>query len=94
MMEANIENKYTGVQKKKDHSSVWGMGALAGIVFGLVSLFIGLLLWLISDIEQISFHGVDSLLLGASFILLLVGSHFLDVARRDLKKKKKKKLNL
>jgi hypothetical protein len=93
-MEANIENKYIGAAKKKDHSSAWGMGALAGIVFGLASLFIGLLLWVISDVEQISFHGVDSLLLGASFILLLIGSHFLDVARRDIKKKKKKNLNL
>lgn len=93
-METEIENKHLTVAKSKDHSSAWGMAALAGIVFGLIALFTGITLWAFAEVEKINFHGIDALLLGASFILLLAGSHFLDVARKDLKKKKKKKLNL
>jgi hypothetical protein len=94
MMEANIGTKHAASSKTGDHSSAWGIGALAGIVLGLIALFTGLLLWATSYVEQIDFHGMDSLLLGLSFILLMAGSHFLDAARKDLNKKKKKNLNL
>lgn len=94
MMEGNIRTKHVTSDKTKDHSSAWGMGALSGIVLGLIALFTGLLLWATSYLEQTDFHGVDSLLLGLSFVLLMAGSHFLDAARKDLHKKKKKDLDL
>jgi hypothetical protein len=94
MREAFFENKDTKLDKKKDYSVAFKMGAVGGFISGLSLLFTGLLLSAVSYFGQISFHGLEVVMLGASFVFLMLGAHFLDLDEKEEQRKKKEKLNL
>lgn len=78
----------------RDRSFLWNVCTAAGFIGGLMLLVAGLVLSAIAYFDEISFHGLDVVMIGASFILLMLGAHFLDLAEKEEKRKKKEKLNL
>jgi hypothetical protein len=94
MSEAVFENKDTTLESKKDHSFLWNVCTAAGFGGGVILLFAGLLLSAVSYFDQISFHGLDVVTLGVSFVFFMLGAHFLDLAEKESKRKKKEKLDL
>lgn len=94
MWEAVFENKDTKQDAKKDQSFLWNLCTAAGFTGGVILLFGGLLLSAVSYFDQISFYGLEAIMIGASFFLFMLGAHFLDLAEKEEKRKKKEKLNL
>jgi hypothetical protein len=94
MLEAVFENKDIKRDIKKDHSFLWNLCTAAGFGGGVILLFAGLLLSAVSYFDQVSFHSMDVGTLGVSFVLFMLGAHFLDLAEKEAKRKKKEKLNL
>lgn len=94
MREAVFENKDSKQDAKKDRSFLWNLCTAAGFIGGALLLLAGLLLSAASYFDQISFYGLDAVMIGASFVLLMLGAHFLDLADKEEKRKKKEKLHL
>lgn len=94
MLEAVFENKDTKEDTKKDRSFLWNLCTAAGFGGGAILLIAGLVLSAVSYVDQISFHGLNVVMLGASFVFLMLGAHFLDLAEKEERRKKKEKLNL
>ena len=94
MREAFFENKDMKQEHIKDRSFLWNLCTAAGFIGGVILLFVGLLLSAVSYFDQISFHGLDVVMIGVSFVSLMLGAHFLDLAEKEAKRKKKEKLNL
>lgn len=94
MREGVFENKDTKQDAKKNRSFLWNLCTAAGFIGGAILLFAGLLLSAVSYFDQISFHGLEVVMIGASFVFLMLGAHFLDLAEKEENRKKKEKLNL
>lgn len=94
MSEAVFENKEAKRESKQDHSILWNLYTAAGFGGGVILLFAGLLLSAVSYLDQISFHGLDVVMLAASFVLFMLGAHFLDLAEKEAKRQKKEDLDL
>lgn len=85
MCQTVVENKI--VESKKAGNS-FILGAAAGIAGGLFLMVTGLILWIISYFERINFRGLDTALIVAGFIFLVIGSHFLDLIDEEKKTKR------
>jgi len=85
MYQAVMENK---VIKSKKARNSFLLGAAAGIAGGLFLMVTGLVLWIISSFERLSFRWLDTALIVAGFIFMAIGSHFLDLMDQEKKTKR------
>jgi len=85
MYQAVMENK---IVKSKKAKNSFIIGAALGIVGGFFLMVTGLILSAISYFYQISFRGLDMVLIVAAFIFLAIGSHFLDLMDEEKKAKR------
>ena len=80
MYQAVMENKVT---KSKEAKNSFLLGAAAGIAGGLFLMVTGLILWIISYFERLSFRWLDTALIVAGFIFMAIGSHFPDLTDEE-----------
>ncbi len=78
MLEAVVENENNKANDKNSGGFVNFVGAIGGITSGLILLLTGLFLSAISFFTRINFYGWEVILLVAAFVLLAIGSHYLD----------------
>ena len=91
MREAIFENK---AETKKNYSSRWNSAAAIGFISGLLLMLAALLVSAFSYVGRLNFNRQELLMFAASFALLMLGAHFLDLAEKEIKRKKKEELNL
>ena len=64
------------------------LGAITGFVGGVLLMISGLILSVIKYFNKENFHGWEVIILAASFPLLVIGAHCLDLIDKGKKSKK------
>ncbi|MCY7348777.1 MAG: hypothetical protein LH614_21520 [Pyrinomonadaceae bacterium] len=75
------------IAKSKNTKISYLIGAVGGIIGGFFLMLTGLILSAVSFIDKMSFLGFEVFLLAAAFVLVTIGSHFLDLIEKEKKAK-------
>ena len=87
-MNAIINYRINESTKRNTYSSLVKLGAVGGLLFGLVLLVAGIVLSALAFFENVNFNNTEVIMIALSFTLLGLGAHCLDLLEKDRKSRR------
>ena len=88
-MNAMINYRINESTKSNTYISLVKLGAVSGLLIGIVLLAAGIVLSALAFFENVNFNNTEVIMIVSSFTLLGFGAHWLDLLEKDRKARRR-----